>query len=73
VAKEILAKARKKQARKAKVLPADKLGGRLAKVLSRFRERWDLKDLSELARQLREFADSLEAGEGTSKKRSRTK
>jgi hypothetical protein len=30
------------------------------KVLERYRERWNPKDLSELARQLREFAEALE-------------
>jgi len=57
---EILAEARKKGRRKAKRLPADKLGVRLVKVLERWRQRWSAKELPELARQLREFADQLE-------------
>jgi hypothetical protein len=67
-AKEILAKARKKAARKVKAVPIEKLGGRLVKVLSRFKERWDPKEVSELARQLREFADTLEEGKGSGRK-----
>src|SRR5262249_26841287 len=60
VAKEILAEARrKKRPKRQKALPTDKLVGRLAKVLERYRDRWDPKALPELARQLREFADTL--------------
>jgi hypothetical protein len=66
VAKEILAKERKKPARKKRV--AQDLVEKLAKALGRFRERWNSKELSELARQLREFADSLEE-EGTAKRK----
>jgi hypothetical protein len=61
VAKEIVVQTRKKKRPKRhKALPIDKLSGRLVKVLDRYRERWDPKELGELARQLREFADSLE-------------
>lgn len=61
VAKEILAEARKKsRPRRRKAVPAEKLGERLFKALERYRERWNPKELSELARQLREFADALE-------------
>lgn len=61
VAKEILAETRKKsRPRRKKTMPAEKLGVRLVKALERYRERWPAKELSELARYLREFADSLE-------------
>lgn len=60
VAKEILAETRKKKRpRRQKTLSLDKLSGRLGKVLERYRERWDPKEMAELTRQLREFADSL--------------
>jgi len=60
VAKEIVAETRKKKRpRRQKSQPAEKLSGRLGKVLERYRERWDPKEMAELARQLREFADSL--------------
>jgi hypothetical protein len=62
VAKEILAETRKrKRPRRQKSLAIDKLSGRLVKALERYRDRWDPKELMELARQLREFADSLDA------------
>jgi hypothetical protein len=61
VAKEILAETRKKRRpKRKKALSADKLGVRLLKALERYRERWDPKELSELARHLREFADAIE-------------
>jgi hypothetical protein len=70
-AKEIVAEARKKRRpRRQKTIPPDKLTGRLVKVLERYRDRWDPKELAELARQLREFADSLnghKAGKKTKK------
>ncbi len=59
VAKEILAKMQKKAARKGKTTPTDKLRGRLLRVLERFRERWNQKELDELASVLRGFADGL--------------
>ena len=60
-AKEIVAEAKKKRRpRRQKAVPADKLGLRLVKSLERYKERWNPKELSELARQLREFADALE-------------
>ena len=68
VAKQILAKFRKKTARKGKALSAGKLGPRLTKVLERFRDRWNPKEAAELARQLREFADSLETERGGGKR-----
>jgi hypothetical protein len=67
-AKEIVAEARKKKRpRRQKAIPADKLAGRLVNVLERYRNRWDPKDLAELARQLREFADSLDSQKGGKK------
>jgi hypothetical protein len=65
VAKEILAETRKKKrpARK-KAVPTEKLRGRLVKVLERYRDRWDSKELATLAQQLREFADSLDSQKG---------
>lgn len=68
-AKEIVAEAKKKGKKRAKTIPADKLGVRLVNVLQRYRERWNQKELAELARQLREFADELEKpGQATKKK-----
>jgi len=64
VAKEILAETRKKKTRRRKAIPSDKLAGRLVKVLDRYRDRWDQKQLAELARQFREFADTLDAQKG---------
>jgi hypothetical protein len=61
VAKEILAEARKKKRpRRQKAMTADKLGLRLVKMLERYKERWNQKELPDMARQLREFADLLE-------------
>ncbi len=69
-AKEIVAEARKKKRpRRQKTMPADKLAGRLVTVLERYRDRWDPKELAELARQLREFADALDTPKGGKKKR----
>ena len=45
-------------------MPAEKLAGRLVTVLERYRDRWDPKELAELGRQLREFADSLDSQKG---------
>jgi len=72
VAKEILGAARHKASRKGKTVTAGKLCLRLTKVLDRFRERWDAKELSELARQLREFADGLDKGKPGGKKAGKT-
>ena len=62
MAKEIIAKLRKRAARRTKAVPVEKLAPRLVKVLEKYKERWDQKELSLLAQQLREFADSLEKG-----------
>jgi len=70
-AKEIVAEAKKKGKKKTKPVPADKLAVRLVNVLDRFRERWNQKELAELARQLREFADELEAGKKAGKKKAK--
>ena len=67
-AKEIVAEARKKKRpRRQKTIPADKLAGRLLSALERYRDRWDPKELPELAGQLREFADSLDGQKGSKK------
>ena len=55
---------KKKRPRRQKTIPADKLARRLGNVLERYRNRWDPKELAELARQLREFADSLDSPKG---------
>jgi gas vesicle protein len=69
VAKEIVAEAKKKKRpRRQKAVAADKLAGRLLTALERWRERWHPDELSELARQLREFADALEKPEKGKKK-----
>jgi hypothetical protein len=71
-AKEIVAEAKKKRRpRRHKAVPTDKLALRLVRALERYRGRWNPDDLSELARQLREFAEALEKSErgGTKKAR----
>ena len=68
VAKEILAETRKQRPRRKKAVPSEKLGLRLVGVLERYKERWNQKELAELARQLREFADALEKPSGSKKK-----
>jgi hypothetical protein len=68
-AKEIVAETRKKKRpRRRKSLPADKLSPRLVSVLERYRDRWNPKQLSGLARLLREFADALEKPQRSGKK-----
>ena len=59
VAKEILAKLCTKTKRKGRPISTDELGLRLLRVLDRYRERWNQQKLSELARHLRGFADTL--------------
>ena len=72
VAKEILAETRKKRRpKRQKALSADKLGLRLVKSLERYKERWNQKELPDLARQLREFADALEKPQASSKKKAK--
>ncbi len=71
VAREILAETRKKRPKRKKAVPAGKLGLRLVKSLEQYKERWNPKELSELARQLREFADALEKPASGSKKKSK--
>ena len=71
VAKEILADTRKKRPRRKKAIPTEKLGLRLVGVLERYKERWNQKELSELARQLREFADALDKPPTGSKKKAK--
>lgn len=63
VAKQMLAKAKEK-GRKRKARGAAKtIGDRLGKALERYRQQWNQKELAELAKQLREFADELEKAE----------
>lgn len=69
VAKELLAKERRKTSRRRKGGSTEKLSEKLLNVLTRFQERWNPKELSELAKQLRDFADSLiETKSGSRKK-----
>jgi Protein of unknown function (DUF3102) len=69
VAKKILSETRKKsRPTKKKALSADKLTARLINALERYRERWNPKELSELARHLREFADALDKPRPSPKK-----
>jgi hypothetical protein len=70
VAKQILAKERKKPARKRKKVSADALAEELVTTLTRFRERWNQKEVAALARKLREFADSLDDSKGAARKKS---
>lgn len=61
VAKAIVAEAKKKRRpKRKKTVPAEKLGLRLGKMLEKYRERWNPDELSQLAEQLRSFADVLE-------------
>jgi hypothetical protein len=71
-AREIVAEAKKKKRpRRQKTVPTVKLGLRLIGVLERYKERWNPAELSELARQLREFADALEKPERGGKKKAK--
>jgi hypothetical protein len=69
VAKQILAKERKKPGKRRRRASAEELTEKLEATLGRFRDRWNQKELSELAKKLREFADSLEEVRGGSKKK----
>ncbi len=64
VAREILSKVQKMphqhHERSTTALPARKLLGQLLESLESFRQRWNPRHVSVLARELREFADSLE-------------
>jgi hypothetical protein len=69
VAKQILAKERRKTSRRRKGGSTEKLSEKLLNALTRFQERWNPKELSDLAKQLRDFADSLtETRSGSRKK-----
>jgi hypothetical protein len=68
VLREIVAQARKqKRPKRKEPLPAQKLGPRLLKMLEGYRDRWDPKELDELVKQLRDFADSLVVARGASR------
>jgi hypothetical protein len=72
VAREIVAETKKKKRpRRQKQVPPDKLATRLVRVLEGYRERWNPKELAELARQLREFADGLEKPQSGGRKRAK--
>ncbi len=64
VAREILSKVQKMphqhHERSTAALPARKLLGQLLESLESFRQHWNPRQVSVLARELREFADSLE-------------
>ena len=47
-----------------KRMPTERVGPRLVMGLGRYKERWNPKNQSELARHLREFADELEKQQG---------
>lgn len=66
VAREILAKERKKPTRRRASTVS--LKEKLAKALVRYRDRWNPKELSELVQQLREFAEALEQESASGKR-----
>ncbi len=70
-AKEIVAEAKKRRPRRQKPVSGEKLGLRLVQVLERYKEQWNPDDLSELTRQLRDFADALEKGQKGGKRKAR--
>lgn len=63
VAREVLGSYRSKSGHREKAAsskwPTQKLGGQLLEMLESFRQRWDRRQVDALARQLRDFADSL--------------
>lgn len=61
VARDILTRTRKRIRRKARALTPVKLLSRLQTVVRQGKDRWGAKDIAELSRQLREFANELEA------------
>ncbi len=67
-AKQILDSLRKQRRRPRRTvspeLPSPKLLGELLETLESFRRRWDPRHIAVLARQMRDFADSLEEGHG---------
>ena len=65
---DVLAEERKKPAKRGKRATSGELGEQLLKTLQRFRDKWNPKEVSELVRQLRAFADSLELGGGSKKR-----
>ena len=73
VARGILAEVRGTAEHKPRPIPPEKLRARLLEALERFKEQWDPKEVSDLARELREFAGSLDEGGGGRKRRPRKK
>jgi hypothetical protein len=67
----IVAQPKKRRLRRQKPVPTDKLASRLVRALERYKERCNLDDLSDLARQLREFADALEKPDRGGKKKAK--
>lgn len=63
VAKALLSKAKEKGRKKKAKGAAKTNGDRLTKALERYRQQWNQKELAELAKHLREFADELEKAE----------
>lgn len=63
VARDILAQARKKGSTRGKRAKAGVLAPRLLATLERYHRRWSHKELAELARHLRQFADRLDQQE----------
>lgn len=63
VARELVAQARKGGAGKRKRVAAGVLAPRLLATLERYHKRWSHKELAELARHLRQFADRLDPGD----------
>ncbi len=70
-AREILARVRKSTSGRLRLKSTQELGERLAKALGRFRTQWDARRLAELARQLRLFADEIEAAQAANTQRPR--
>ena len=66
-----LADAKKNERNRTKPIPADNLAMRLVRVLERYRERWNPKELPNLAQHLRDFANALEKPEQGGKKKTR--
>jgi hypothetical protein len=68
IAKAILTETRKKRRQIRRKAPkVEKLSGQLVRELERYRDLWDPKELKQLARQLRDFADTLDGPKGRKK------
>ncbi len=69
VARDLLARARKKVSGGGALLPKEDLAPRLGRVLERFRGRWRSDEVGAFIGQLRAFADELEKVQRTSRRR----